>query len=100
MRLRKEALSVTIEGRNIGEFSGLTVEQALFFVDSLSLTQRERVIAARVLKEVKERLSFLLQVGLAYLHCFGLFDSKYRLQGLGIKLANKSQYFLPCGFEV
>jgi len=67
MRLRKEALSIKIQGRNIGEFSGLTVEDALSFVSSLTLTQRERTIASRVLKEVKDRLSFLLKVGLGYL---------------------------------
>lgn len=67
MRLRKEALSVKIEGKNIGEFSGLTVEDALPFVSSLTLTQRERIIASRVLKEVNDRLSFLLKVGLGYL---------------------------------
>ena len=67
MRLRKEALSVKIEGKNIGEFSGLTVEDALSFVSSLTLTQRERIIASRVLKEVNDRLSFLLKVGLGYL---------------------------------
>lgn len=67
MRLRKEALSIRIEGKNIGEFSSLTVEDALPFVDGLTLTQRERLIASRVLKEVKDRLSFLLKVGLGYL---------------------------------
>jgi len=67
MRLRKEALSIKIEGRNIGEFSNLTVENALPFVSSLTLTQREKIIASRVLKEVKDRLSFLLKVGLGYL---------------------------------
>lgn len=67
MRLRKEALSVKIQGINIGEFSRLNVEEALFFVSNLSLTERERAIAFRVLKEVKDRLSFLIKVGLGYL---------------------------------
>lgn len=67
MRLRKEALSVTIQGRNIGEFSRFTVEEALAFVDSLALTERERLIAFRVLKEVRDRLHFLKKVGLGYL---------------------------------
>jgi excinuclease ABC subunit A len=67
MRLRKEALSIKLQGKSIGEFSGLTVEDARSFVDSLTLTQRERMIASRVLKEVNDRLSFLLKVGLGYL---------------------------------
>ncbi len=67
MRLREEALSVRIQGLNIGEFSRFTVEDALSFVNTLSLTERERTVGSRVLKEVKERLSFLNKVGLGYL---------------------------------
>jgi excinuclease ABC subunit A len=67
MRLREEALSIKIQGTNIGEFSRLTVEDALLFVNGLVLTERERSIASRVLKEVKDRLSFLIKVGLGYL---------------------------------
>ena len=67
MRLRDEALSIKIQGMNIGEFSRLTVEGALLFVNGLVLTERERTIASRVLKEVKDRLSFLIKVGLGYL---------------------------------
>lgn len=67
LRLRKEALSVRIEGLNIGEFSALTVEKALSFIDRLTLTEREKFIASRVLKEVKDRLHFLQKVGLGYL---------------------------------
>ncbi|HWR59652.1 MAG TPA: excinuclease ABC subunit UvrA, partial [Thermodesulfovibrionales bacterium] len=67
MRLKKEALSVKIQGINIGEFSRLNVESALSFVNNLALTEREKAIASRVLKEVKDRLSFLKQVGLDYL---------------------------------
>jgi excinuclease ABC subunit A len=67
MRLRKEALSIKIQGLNIGEFSRLTVEDALGFINTLSLTERERAISSRILKEVKDRLSFLIKVGLGYL---------------------------------
>jgi excinuclease ABC subunit A len=67
MRLRKEALSVTVQGRSIGEFSRFTVEGALSFVNNLSLSDRERFIAFRVLKEVRDRLFFLMKVGLGYL---------------------------------
>ena len=67
MRLREEALSIKIQGMNIGEFSMLTVDGALTFVNGLVLTERERTIASRLLKEVKDRLSFLVKVGLGYL---------------------------------
>jgi excinuclease ABC subunit A len=67
MRLRGEALSVRIQGMNIGEFSRFTVEDALAFVNDLKLTERERTVGDRVLKEVKDRLSFLARVGLGYL---------------------------------
>ncbi len=67
MRLRPEALAVRIGNMNIGEFSKLTVSDALGFVNGLALSERERAIGARVLKEVKDRLSFLIKVGLGYL---------------------------------
>ncbi|MBI3592216.1 MAG: ABC-ATPase UvrA [Nitrospirae bacterium] len=67
MRLRKEALSVKINNTNIGEFSGMSVEEAANYVNSLNLSEREMIISKRVLKEVKDRLSFLEKVGLGYL---------------------------------
>lgn len=67
MRLRQEALSIRIQGKNIGEFAQLTVREALAFVETLDLTERERLIAARILKEVRDRLSFIRRVGLDYL---------------------------------
>ncbi len=67
LRLRKEALSVTIQGLNIGEFSRLDAVKALEFITNLRLTERERFISSRVLKEVKDRLNFLIKVGLGYL---------------------------------
>lgn len=67
LRLRKESLSVKIEGANIGEFARMPVTGAHAFVNDLKLTERERTIASRVLKEVKDRLGFLEKVGLGYL---------------------------------
>jgi excinuclease ABC subunit A len=66
-RLRKEALSITIQGTNIVEFSALSVKDALPFLSGLILTEREQSIAARILAEVKDRLQFLEKVGLSYL---------------------------------
>ncbi|MEW6570543.1 MAG: excinuclease ABC subunit UvrA [Nitrospirota bacterium] len=67
MRLRKEALSIRIHGRNIGEFAAMSVSEALYFVQNLKLTEKEQAIASRILREVKDRLTFLRKVGLDYL---------------------------------
>lgn len=66
-RLRKEALAVTVGGKNIDEFCHMSVTQALEFLDSLKLTAKEELIASRVIKEIKSRLGFLKNVGLDYL---------------------------------
>lgn len=67
MRLKKEALNVKINNINIGEFSRMSVEQAETFINGLVLSERETIISSRVLKEVKDRLSFLIKVGIGYL---------------------------------
>jgi excinuclease ABC subunit A len=67
LRLRKEALSVRIQGLSIGEFSRLTVKEAEGFLRALSLSERETVISRRILREVTDRLSFLNRVGLGYM---------------------------------
>ena len=66
-RLKPESLAVTVGGLNIHELSMLTIRQALRFVDELALTEREQMIAQRILKEIRERLQFLVDVGLDYL---------------------------------
>src|SRR5437870_308498 len=66
-RLKPEVLAVTIGGKNIHEFTKLSVTGALAFVDSLELTEVERLIGARILKEIRERLTFLDNVGVGYL---------------------------------
>lgn len=66
-RLKKEVLAVTVGGKNIDEFCHLSITKALNFVDSLTLTEKEELIARRILKEVKSRLGFLKNVGLEYL---------------------------------
>ena len=66
-RLSKESLAVTVGGINISAFCDKSVTEALEFVDSLELTDRERLIAAPILKEIKSRLGFLQSVGLEYL---------------------------------
>jgi excinuclease ABC subunit A len=66
-RLRKEVLSITVQGVNISEFAHKSVKDALLFIRELQLTEREQTISSRVLKEVTDRLYFLARVGLGYL---------------------------------
>ena len=66
-RLSKESLAVTVGGINISALCDKSVTEALEFVDALELTERERMIAAPILKEIKSRLGFLQSVGLEYL---------------------------------
>ena len=66
-RLKPSALAVTVGGMNIADFCDLSVVEALKFIDSLSLTEREMLIAERILKEIRARLGFLSSVGLGYL---------------------------------
>ena len=66
-RLRPESLAVKVGGLNIMELTALSVRQALQFFDELELTEREELIARQVLKEIKARLGFLVNVGLDYL---------------------------------
>ena len=66
-RLKKEALCVTVCGKNINEFCDMSIVEALDFVKGIKLSEREMMIAERILKEIKERLGFLSSVGLEYL---------------------------------
>ena len=66
-RLKKTALAVTVGGMNIAEFTDLPVVSALKFIDSLQLSEKDLMIAERILKEIKSRLGFLVNVGLGYL---------------------------------
>lgn len=68
-RLCKEALSVTVGGKNIDEVSNLSIENSLAFIDSLNetLSDRDLMIGKIILKEISDRLRFLSSVGLGYL---------------------------------
>ena len=66
-RLKKEVLAVTVGGINIADFTEKSVVRALEFIDHLVLTEKEELIAHRILKEIRERLGFLRSVGLEYL---------------------------------
>jgi excinuclease ABC subunit A len=66
-RLKPESLAVTINGRSIFELCALSIRDATTFVGGMSLSERDHLIADRVLKEVRARLQFLVDVGLDYL---------------------------------
>ncbi|MCM1530547.1 MAG: excinuclease ABC subunit UvrA [Alistipes sp.] len=66
-RLRPESLSVTVGDVNISQLTDLSVRKALAFFDSLEMTEQQRLIGERIIKEIRERLSFLNSVGLEYL---------------------------------
>ena len=66
-RLNKSALSVTVAGYNIADLSELSVEKILSVIDGLDLTPTQKIIAAPIVKEIRARLGFLINVGLDYL---------------------------------
>ncbi len=67
MRLKPESLAVKVSGLNISELTALSIRKTLEFVDTVALSEREAMIAERLLKEIRERLRFLVDVGLDYL---------------------------------
>ena len=66
-RLKPEVLAVTVGASNIHEFTKMSVTRALAFLDELDLTETEQLIGARIVKEIRERLTFLDNVGVGYL---------------------------------
>lgn len=66
-RLKPEYLAVTVGGKNISELTDMSVKQGLEFFNNLDLSEHEKLIGERIIKEIKERLGFLNSVGLEYL---------------------------------
>ena len=66
-RLKKEVLAVTVGGINIADLTEMSIVRALDFIESLSLSEKDKMIAHRIIKEIRERLGFLRSVGLEYL---------------------------------
>jgi excinuclease ABC subunit A len=66
-RLKPEVLAVTVGDKNIHEFTRMSVTRALEFLDGLELNETDQLIGSRVIKEIKERLTFLDNVGVGYL---------------------------------
>jgi excinuclease ABC subunit A len=67
MRLKPDSLAVTVASRNIAQVGQLSVSASIEFFDKLELTEREQLIARGILKEIRERLQFMIDVGLDYL---------------------------------
>src|SRR5207244_10687781 len=65
-RLKPEVLAVTVGDKNIHEFTKLSIGRALEFLDQLELTKTEQLIGVRIVKEIRERLTFLDDVGVGY----------------------------------
>ncbi len=66
-RLRKEVLSIKVGGKSISEVTSLSIKDALKFIRNLDLTPRSRKIAQAILREIEERLQFMIEVGLDYI---------------------------------
>lgn len=66
-RLKPEVLAVTVGGKNLAELSDMSIREAYEFIDHLQLTEKEQIIGRQIIKEIKARLTFLLNVGLEYL---------------------------------
>lgn len=66
-RYKPEILAVTVGGKSISQVSSLSIRQAIEFFTTLDLSEKERLIASQILKEINSRLKFLMNVGLDYL---------------------------------
>jgi len=66
-RLKPEALAVTVGGKNIDEVTRMSIDEAHEFFSSVELTERQELIGRQILKEIRQRLKFMVDVGLSYL---------------------------------
>ena len=66
-RLKPEALAVTIGGKNINEFTQMSIKDELEFIKSLEFSEKNQIISRQIIKEINSRLQFLVDVGLEYL---------------------------------
>lgn len=67
-RLKKEVLAVTVGGKNIYEFTKMSIKEELEFINGIEFSEKNRIISDQIVKEIKNRLQFLLDVGLDYLN--------------------------------
>jgi excinuclease ABC subunit A len=88
-RLKKESLAVTVEGKNIYDLCRLCIKECLAFFEKLPLSSQEALISERILKEIKERLKFLADVGMDYLSLERSSGSLSGGEGQRIRLATQ-----------
>ncbi|HUL30611.1 MAG TPA: excinuclease ABC subunit UvrA, partial [Thermodesulfobacteriota bacterium] len=88
-RLKKESMAVTVEGKNIYDLCRLCIKECLAFFEKLSLSSQEILISERILKEIKERLKFLADVGIDYLSLERSSGSLSGGEGQRIRLATQ-----------
>lgn len=88
-RLKSEPLHIKIEGKNISEVSSLPIDEAIVFFNNINLEGDKAVIADRILKEVRERLGFLANVGLTYLNLLRPAKTLSGGEGQRIRLATQ-----------
>ena len=67
-RLKKEALAVRVGDKNINEFTKLSIKEELDYINSIDFSEKDRIISDQIVKEIKSRLNFLIDVGLDYLN--------------------------------
>ena len=67
-RLKKEALAVLVGDKNIYEFTKLSIKEELDYINSLEFSEKDTIISDQIIKEIKNRLNFLIDVGLDYLN--------------------------------
>lgn len=88
-RLKKESLSIKIAGRNICDICRLSITECLAFMKTLNLTPQETIISEKILKEIRERLRFLLDVGMEYISLDRSAGSLSGGEGQRIRLATQ-----------
>ncbi|AQR97933.1 excinuclease ABC subunit UvrA [Clostridium saccharoperbutylacetonicum] len=66
-RLKKEVLAVTVGGKNIYEFTSMSIKEELEFINGIEFSEKNKIISDQIVREIKNRLKFLLDVGLDYL---------------------------------
>src|SRR5262245_33696571 len=94
-RLKKQSLSVKVKGRAISDYVNLPIAQALDVFDGLTLTDREAIIAERILREIQERLRFLDDVGVGYLTLGRSAATLSGGEGQGIRLGTQTGAHRP-----
>ena len=88
-RLRPEALAVKVAGKSIIDVTRFSIKEAVVFFDTMPLTAQQKIIAARLIKEVRERLGFMQNVGLEYLALDRASSSLSGGEGQRIRLATQ-----------